>query len=265
MWLTITSLGSLTFLPGGTQWTRSQTSNGTSPRGLGTPGEGESNPHLPAAGIPAGSRQCESRHPQGCRCPHYEDPTRTDHHFQVQAACFLVTRQRNVRLNFIDRRWRRKVLVNRALTKQHPFCRRFPHDFSRSVSIQGDAREDCCYDRPLPAGVDVSGLRFEYVPEVHSHGSMPPGVAGQFTAALFAAHYFYVVGAIMVISGDPAAGEPVCGARPDIAGSRAFQHSYVSSPDEPERHWDGGVCDASLAAGCLGASSGVCEAVCGTA
>ena len=32
-------------------------------------------------------------------------------------------------------------------------------------------------------------------------GQLPPGVAGQFTAALFAAHYFYVVGAIMVISG----------------------------------------------------------------
>ncbi|HXR39347.1 MAG TPA: hypothetical protein VN776_09650 [Terracidiphilus sp.] len=32
-------------------------------------------------------------------------------------------------------------------------------------------------------------------------GTMPPGLAGQFTAALFAAHYFYVVGAIMVVSG----------------------------------------------------------------
>jgi hypothetical protein len=32
-------------------------------------------------------------------------------------------------------------------------------------------------------------------------GPMPPGLAGQFTAALFAAHYFYVVGAIMIISG----------------------------------------------------------------
>jgi hypothetical protein len=32
-------------------------------------------------------------------------------------------------------------------------------------------------------------------------GQMPAGLAGQFTAALFAAHYFYVVGAIMVISG----------------------------------------------------------------
>jgi putative oxidoreductase len=32
-------------------------------------------------------------------------------------------------------------------------------------------------------------------------GTMPTGLAGQFTAALFAAHYFYVVGAIMVISG----------------------------------------------------------------
>jgi len=31
-------------------------------------------------------------------------------------------------------------------------------------------------------------------------GTMPKGVAGQFSAALFAAHYFYVVGAIMVIS-----------------------------------------------------------------
>jgi putative oxidoreductase len=32
-------------------------------------------------------------------------------------------------------------------------------------------------------------------------GKMPEGLAGQFSAALFAAHYFYVVGAIMVISG----------------------------------------------------------------
>jgi len=31
-------------------------------------------------------------------------------------------------------------------------------------------------------------------------GPMPPGVAGQFSAALFAAHYFNVVGAIMVVS-----------------------------------------------------------------
>ena len=30
---------------------------------------------------------------------------------------------------------------------------------------------------------------------------MPTGLAGQFTVALFAAHYFYVVGAIQVISG----------------------------------------------------------------
>ena len=32
-------------------------------------------------------------------------------------------------------------------------------------------------------------------------GQMPPGLAGQFSAVLSAAHYFYVVGAIMVISG----------------------------------------------------------------
>ena len=31
-------------------------------------------------------------------------------------------------------------------------------------------------------------------------GQMPPGLAGQFSADLFAAHYFYVVGAIMVVS-----------------------------------------------------------------
>ena len=31
-------------------------------------------------------------------------------------------------------------------------------------------------------------------------GPMPPGIAGQFSAALFASHYFYVVGAIMVVS-----------------------------------------------------------------
>ena len=32
-------------------------------------------------------------------------------------------------------------------------------------------------------------------------GQMPAGLAGQFMTALFAAHYFYVVGAIMVVSG----------------------------------------------------------------
>ncbi|MGA2808303.1 MAG: hypothetical protein ABSE87_09210 [Terracidiphilus sp.] len=44
----------------------------------------------------------------------------------------------------------------------------------------------------------VFGLNmfFAFIPM----GPMPAGLAGQFTAALFAAHYFYVVGAIMVIS-----------------------------------------------------------------
>ncbi len=32
-------------------------------------------------------------------------------------------------------------------------------------------------------------------------GPLPAGLAGQFTAALFAAHYFYVVGTIMIVSG----------------------------------------------------------------
>jgi hypothetical protein len=72
-------------------------------------------------------------------------------------------------------------------------------------------------------------------------GPMPTGVAGQFTVALFAAHYFYVVGAIIV------------------------QHPYVSFPDEPERYWAGRLCDAALVAGRLGASDRVCKAVCGAA
>jgi putative oxidoreductase len=44
----------------------------------------------------------------------------------------------------------------------------------------------------------VFGLNmfFPFIPT----GPMPTGLAGQFTAALFAAHYFNVVGAIMVIS-----------------------------------------------------------------
>jgi len=44
----------------------------------------------------------------------------------------------------------------------------------------------------------VFGLNmfFSFIPM----GPMPAGVAGQFSAALFAAHYFYVVGAVMTIS-----------------------------------------------------------------
>jgi putative oxidoreductase len=41
-----------------------------------------------------------------------------------------------------------------------------------------------------------SNMFFNFIPM----GPMPTGLAGQFSAALFAAHYFYVVGAIMVIS-----------------------------------------------------------------
>jgi hypothetical protein len=32
-------------------------------------------------------------------------------------------------------------------------------------------------------------------------GPLPPGLAGQFAGVLFASHYFYVVGALMVVSG----------------------------------------------------------------
>ena len=42
-----------------------------------------------------------------------------------------------------------------------------------------------------------SNMFLQFIPM----GQMPPGLAGQFTTVLFAAHYFYVVGAIMAISG----------------------------------------------------------------
>ncbi len=91
---------------------------------------------------------------------------------------------------------------------------------------------------------------FNFIPM----GPMPAGLAGQFMGALFASHYFYVVGAMMVSIGDSVFGEPVCGAGADAAGARALQHSHLSSADEPERHWDGRLCDAFMAAGGLGAS-----------
>ena len=42
-----------------------------------------------------------------------------------------------------------------------------------------------------------SNMFLQFIPM----GTIPPGLAGQFTVALFASHYFYVVGAIMVVSG----------------------------------------------------------------
>jgi hypothetical protein len=42
-----------------------------------------------------------------------------------------------------------------------------------------------------------SNMFLQFIPM----GKMPPGLAGQFTIALFASHYFYVVGALMVVSG----------------------------------------------------------------
>ena len=41
-----------------------------------------------------------------------------------------------------------------------------------------------------------SNMFLQFIPM----GQMPPGLAGQFTTVLFAAHYFYVVGGIMVVS-----------------------------------------------------------------
>jgi putative oxidoreductase len=42
-----------------------------------------------------------------------------------------------------------------------------------------------------------SNMLYPFIPM----GPMPTGLAGQFSTVLFASHYFYVVGAIMVISG----------------------------------------------------------------
>ena len=42
-----------------------------------------------------------------------------------------------------------------------------------------------------------SNMFLQFIPM----GTPPPGLAGQFATVLFASHYFYVVGAIMVISG----------------------------------------------------------------
>ena len=85
-------------------------------------------------------------------------------------------------------------------------------------------------------------------------GQMPAGLAGQFMTALMAAHYFYVVGAIMVISAILFLVNRFVGLGLTLLAPVLFNILCVSPPDGPERHWDGCVCDASLAAGCLGAS-----------
>jgi len=41
-----------------------------------------------------------------------------------------------------------------------------------------------------------SNMFFHFIPM----GEMPAGLAGQFMTALFASHYFYVVGVVMVVS-----------------------------------------------------------------
>jgi hypothetical protein len=47
----------------------------------------------------------------------------------------------------------------------------------------------------LMFGVFGSNMFLQFI-----KGQMPAGLAGQFTGVLFAAHYFYVVGGIMVVS-----------------------------------------------------------------
>jgi len=42
-----------------------------------------------------------------------------------------------------------------------------------------------------------SNMFLQFIPM----GKMPAGLAGQFASVLFASHYFYVVGALMVVSG----------------------------------------------------------------
>ena len=65
-------------------------------------------------------------------------------------------------------------------------------------------------------------------------GPMPTGLAGQFTVALFAAHYFYVVGAIMVISAILLLANRYVAAGLTLLASGVVQHSHVSPPDDTQ-------------------------------
>ena len=85
-------------------------------------------------------------------------------------------------------------------------------------------------------------------------GPMPAGLAGQFTAALFAAHYFYVVGAIMVMSAILFLVNRFVGLGLTLLGPVLFNILLFHLTDEPRRYWGGCVCNAALAARCLGAS-----------
>jgi putative oxidoreductase len=93
------------------------------------------------------------------------------------------------------------VVVNQAAIEQHPFGTRFPQSAGANPSQSKELPVKIVtmiarYLLGLMFLVFGSNMFLNFVPM----GPMPTGVAGQFSAALFAAHYFYVVGAIMVIS-----------------------------------------------------------------
>ena len=54
-------------------------------------------------------------------------------------------------------------------------------------------------NRPISGGRDLPCVRFERLPELHSHAAAG-GIAGQFMAALYASHYLWVIFAFQVIA-----------------------------------------------------------------
>src|SRR6266853_712994 len=55
-------------------------------------------------------------------------------------------------------------------------------------------------NRPLSGGRDLSCLRPERLPELHSPSPAGGGIAGQFMGALYASHYLWVIFAFQVIA-----------------------------------------------------------------
>jgi putative oxidoreductase len=146
---------------------------------LGTPGEGESNPHVPAAGIPASGWQCESRHPQGCRS--------SQHGGFLQ----LLT----IPLKFS----KGQVVVNRGATERHPFGTRFSAltrdpPLSKELPVK-IAATIARYLLGVMFLIFGSNMLFHFIP----NPPMPPGPMANFSTAMVESHYNIVVGLCQVI------------------------------------------------------------------
>ena len=82
---------------------------------------------------------------------------------------------------------------------------------------------------------------------------------------LFAAHYFYAVGAVMVVSGILLLANRFVGLGLTLLGPVLFNILLFHILHGAESDWNGRVCNAAVAAGGLAASGRVCQAVCGAA